>query len=91
MDPDLQWLKGGGRPTATRAESHVQASQEPQEETGPEWLMQGVPRTSGAKMSPWEQRGYIDETGDARNSDKLDLAGTHYEVGDLDDAFLFGL
>lgn len=60
-------------------------------ETGPAWLMEGA-RTAGAHMSPWEQRGYIDEDGDARNADKLQLGGTHYEMDDvLNDSFLFGL
>lgn len=57
--------------------------------TGPDWLMEGV-RTAGAHMSPYEQRHYIDESGDARNSDKLQLSGTHYEMDDLSDSFLFG-
>lgn len=52
------------------------------EDTGPDWLMEGVSRTAGASMTPWEQRDYIDEVGDARNSDKLNLQGTHYEMGD---------
>lgn len=63
-------------------------------ETGPAWLMEGVmPSThiAGAHMTPWEQRGYIDEVGDARNADKLQLSGTHYEMDDLSDSFLFGL
>lgn len=93
MAPELQWLKGDSAPqqTVTAAQaaqgSIPKALVEP-EETGPEWLN---PRTAGAHMTPWEQRGYIDEIGDARNADKLNLAGTHYEVNDLDDAFLFGL
>lgn len=61
--------------------------------TGPDWLMEadnGL-HTAGAHMSPWEQRGYIEESGDARNSDKLQLGGTHYEFDDLNDSFLFGL
>lgn len=67
------------------------APEPPSGETGPSWLMEGI-RTSGAHMSPWEQRGYIDEIGDARNADKLQLSGTHYEMDDLlNDSFLFGL
>jgi hypothetical protein len=57
--------------------------------TGPDWLMEGI-RTAGAHMSPYEQRHYVEESGDARNSDKLQLSGTHYEMDDLSDAFLFG-
>lgn len=37
-------------------------------------------RTAGARFSPSEQRGFIDEEGTARNADKLNLTGTHYEV-----------
>lgn len=65
------------------------------EGTGPAWLMDGVAptgsRVAGAQMTPWEQRDYIDEMGDARNSEKLQLGGTHYELDDLADSFLFGL
>lgn len=35
--------------------------------------------TAGRKFSPSEQREFIDEQGVARNADKLDLGGTHYE------------
>lgn len=46
-------------------------------------------RTAGKKFTPREQRAFIDEDGVARNADKLDLAGTHYEAHrvryDLDD------
>lgn len=62
--------------------------------TGPAWLMDGVTptgsRVAGANMTPWEQRDYIDEMGDARNSDKLQLDGTHYETDTLSDSFLWG-
>lgn len=34
---------------------------------------------AGKKFSPREQREFIDEQGVARNADKLNLAGTHYE------------
>ena len=64
------------------------ANYEEAEDTGPAWLMEEV-RTAGAKMSPWEQRSYIDEVGDARNADKLSLEGTHYEMNDLSDSFLW--
>ena len=36
-------------------------------------------REAGRKFSPHEQRQFIDEQGVARNADKLELAGTHYE------------
>lgn len=35
--------------------------------------------TAGRKFTPSEQREFIDEQGVARNADKLDLGGTHYE------------
>jgi hypothetical protein len=59
-------------------------------ETGPDWLAEEV-RTAGAKFTPFEQRTFIDEQGMARNSEKLDLTGTHYEMDELDPNFLFGL
>lgn len=37
-------------------------------------------KEAGRKYTPREQREFIDEQGVARNSDKLDLAGTHYEA-----------
>lgn len=52
-------------------------------------------RVAGKKFTPMEQRDFIDEPGVARNADKLDLEGTHYEahkqLGLSDDLFLFGL
>jgi hypothetical protein len=36
-------------------------------------------KTAGAKFSPREQREFIDEDGVARNADRLNLDGTHYE------------
>jgi hypothetical protein len=38
------------------------------------WLKEG-----GADYSPREQREFVNEPGEARNLDKLDLSGTHYE------------
>lgn len=43
-------------------------------------------RTAGAKFTPMEQRDFIDEVGVARNSDKLELSGTHYKTRDSFDA-----
>lgn len=51
-------------------------------------------KTAGKKYTPNEQRDFIDERGIARNQDKLDLSGTHYEHQSrhLDDEFaLFSL
>jgi hypothetical protein len=46
-------------------------------------------RTAGKHYTPMEQRELIDEYGEARNADKLNLENTHYaEVND--DYFLFG-
>ena len=53
-----------------------------------EWLKEG-----GANFSPHEQRQFIEEAGVARNADKLDLSGTHYESSRIEvdeDYFLFG-
>lgn len=47
-----------------------------------------VARTAGAKFTPSEQRKFIDEQGEARNRDKLNLAGTHYDE-EPDDSILF--
>jgi hypothetical protein len=41
-----------------------------------------VQRVAGKHFSPREQRELIDEDGMARNSDMLDLEGTHYRVRD---------
>jgi len=56
--------------------------------TNRDWLKEG-----GAKFTPMEQREFIEEAGVARNADKLDLSGTHYEARvEIDeDYFLFGL
>ena len=54
-----------------------------------DWLKEG-----GASFTPREQREFIEEAGVARNADKLNLAGTHYESSrsEVDeDYFLFGL
>lgn len=37
-------------------------------------------RTAGRHFSPYEQRELINERGNARNADRLDLSGTHYET-----------
>lgn len=54
-------------------------------ETGPDWLRDEI-RTAGAHFTPMEQRELIDEQGEARNSDKLDLSNTHYIEDDFDAA-----
>ena len=46
-------------------------------------------KIAGKHYTPMEQRELIDERGEARNSDKLDLRNTHYIEND-DDYFLFG-
>jgi hypothetical protein len=50
-------------------------------------------KIAGKRYTPMQQREFIDEPGVARNADKLDLAGTHYEdePGLTDDFYLFGL
>lgn len=63
------------------------------------WLNEGegvdvdpalMAKLAGKDFSPREQREFIDETGEARNLDKLDLVGTHYVLDDTDDEFAFG-
>lgn len=45
---------------------------------------------AGRDYSPREQRDFINESGTARNLDRLDIAGTHYvEEHSLDDDFLW--
>jgi len=46
-------------------------------------------KTAGQHYTPMEQRALIDEYGEARNADKLNLEGTHYAESDPD-YFLFG-
>ena len=46
-------------------------------------------KTSGQHYTPMQQRELIDEYGEARNADKLNLEGTHYADSDPD-YFLFG-
>jgi hypothetical protein len=73
-----EWLMGGG--SGGGNEGHR------------EWLMDGQ-HTAGRQYNQWEQRDFIDEDGSARNADKLDLAGTHYEAAYDEapaDQFLFG-
>jgi uncharacterized C2H2 Zn-finger protein len=43
-------------------------------------------RAAGKHFSPAEQRGLINESGNARNSDMLDLSNTHYEERSRKDA-----
>lgn len=52
-----------------------------------------MPHQAGKKFTPMEQREFIDESGVARNKDKLNLENTHYveQPGLSDDLFLFGL
>lgn len=45
-----------------------------------DWLVADLPKTAGAKFSPGEQRKFIDEDGEARNLDRLDLEDTHYKT-----------
>lgn len=46
-------------------------------------------KIAGKHYTPMEQRELIDEYGEARNADKLNLEGTHYAEAE-DDYFLFG-
>ena len=57
--------------------------------SGPSTSGPVVAKTAGRHYTPIEQRELIDEYGQARNADKLNLEGTHYAEAD-DDYFLFG-
>ena len=56
----------------------------------PHQLVSSSVKFAGKHYTPMEQRELIDERGEARNSDKLNLEGTHYIESPLDDSFLFG-
>lgn len=47
-------------------------------------------KEAGRKFTPGEQRTLIDERGSARNSDLLDLEGTHYKTRDSYDSKVNG-
>jgi hypothetical protein len=57
----------------------------------------GGPKIAGRSYYPHQQKEFINESGRARNLDKLDLEGTHYTNGEttasdnIDDDFLFGV
>jgi uncharacterized Zn finger protein (UPF0148 family) len=59
------------------------------QDDNPEEGLSAFGKTAGRHYTPMEQRELIDEYGEARNSDKLNLEGTHYAQAD-DDYFLFG-
>ncbi len=61
-----------------------------------DWLNEGsevgvdpvlAAKLAGKDYTPREQRAFIEESGEARNLDRLDLEGTHYVTDDLDDSF----
>jgi hypothetical protein len=68
-------------------------------ESSRDWLMEDagggvevdpalLQKLAGKDYSPREQRAFIDESGEARNLDRLDLDGTHYITDDdIDSAF----
>lgn len=61
------------------------------EDHGPDWLASEIQKEGGARFTPMEQQGFIEEKGEARNMDKLDIAGTHYEAAtELEEMFPFG-
>jgi transcription elongation factor Elf1 len=43
-------------------------------------------RSAGRHFTPMEQKGLVNESGRARNADKLDLSGTHYEAASVSQA-----
>lgn len=83
---DNTGFTGTGQRDLTQPDSVVSNYQNP----ALEWLMAGVEKTAGANFTPMEQRALIEESGMARNSDLLDLVGTHYIQDADDDQFTFG-
>lgn len=59
------------------------------QDDNPEEGLSAFAKTAGKHYTPMEQRELIDEYGEARNADKLNLENTHYAQSD-DDYFLFG-
>jgi hypothetical protein len=59
------------------------------QDDNPEEGLSAFGKTAGRHYTPMEQRELIDEYGQARNADKLNLENTHYAQAD-DDYFLFG-
>jgi hypothetical protein len=61
-------------------------------ESGHDWILEGSnndeplvdPKIAGAQFNSQEQREFIDEDGEARNKDKLNLEGTHYRQSAYD-------
>lgn len=80
-DPDLEWLRSGSVEEVEISAEDVAAGVDPDLA----WLTAGGgfdPHTAGKKFSPSQQRKFVDEEGTARNADKLNLEGTHYEARD---------
>ncbi len=61
-----------------------------QEEDPAAWLVSDLPKTAGAKFNPMQQREFIDEDGEARNLDRLDIEGTHYKVREANSVVIAG-
>lgn len=93
-DPEAQMNEQGAPDATMQAPQPVQASTQYEDDLWDDSRYASI-RTAGAKFTPMEQSEFIDEKGTARNADKLDLSGTHYEAreqaGLSDDLFLFGL
>lgn len=83
-EPNCEFNKGGGDYEPGKCSIHnvdlVPAGQSHDDKTK---------KTAGKHYTPMEQRELIDEYGQARNADKLNLEGTHYADSDPD-YFLFG-
>jgi hypothetical protein len=89
------WAPGqdpSARPPRTEADTRLTSvAEEPAPDPELAWLMEGNSgpietiddhRTAGAAYDHRQQREFIDEEGTARNSDRLNLSGTHYETRD---------
>lgn len=76
------------KPEAVEKEASVRIASVPDEHMP--WHAPAGQVTAGADFSPMEQRQFINEEGEARNLDRLDLKGTHYPQGSsMDDQFLW--
>lgn len=83
-EPNCEFNKGGGDYEPGKCSIHnvdlVPAGQSHDDK---------AKKTAGKHYTPMEQRELIDEYGQARNADKLNLEGTHYADSNPD-YFLFG-
>lgn len=75
----IQQMKAAGLESGSRSLASIAAKDERLQAVKERLNSNAEARTAGKKYTPNEQRQFIDEQGVARNSDLLDLSGTHYE------------